>query len=257
QVGLLGLGVWDTSQCGIVAGWSTPVQMVTDAPVLSSKGATWAGCHLAKDKWVLESSAGDVGNAYAWLVKTLWDGNIPSFSQADAAAMAVPAGSEGTLAVFGPRRMDMRRVGLLTGGLLFPAPLTFHEKGRGHLARAALEAAAYSIKGNLEQVESLAGTGAQDVGVGGGMTRSRAFIEILAAVLGRNVMVSPEPATTAVGAYLCAATAAGRFGSLHEAAGWARGRLEKRLLGQDIVYEYKEHYGRWLDAAGKLGEIVL
>jgi autoinducer 2 (AI-2) kinase len=257
QTGLLGLGVLRPRQIGVVAGWSAPVQMVTTQPVLSPEHATWAGCHLPSDRWVLESSAGDTGAAYAWLVHTLWHEPDEAFQAADAASGAIPPGSDGAIAILGPPRMDMRNVGLLTGGVLFPAPVTFHEKNRGHLTRAALEAAAYTIRGNIEQAERLAGARAARVALGGGMTRTHTFVRILADVLGRQVDVAAQPATSAFGAYLCAATALGEFVSLEEAA--EAGRKTLRPVQPDLATatEYEEHYQRWLEAAERLKSINL
>lgn len=257
QTGLLGLGVLQPGEAGVVAGWSAPVQIATARPVFSPDGATWVGCHLSSDRWVLESSAGDTGAAYAWLVHTLWHEPDEAFQAADAASGAIPPGSDGALAVFGPPRMDMRNVGLLTGGLLFPAPVTFHEKSRGHLTRAALEAAAYTIRANLEQAGRLAGAPAARVALGGGMTKTHTFVRVLADVLGRQVEVAAQPAVSAFGAYLCAATALGEFASLDEAAGSARKGLRPVQPDLATSTEYEEHYQRWLETAEKLKGIAL
>jgi sugar (pentulose or hexulose) kinase len=257
QTGLLGLGVLRPGEAGIVAGWSSPIQMTTTQPVFSADGATWAGCHLPPDRWVLESSAGDTGAAYAWLVHTLWHEPDEAFQAADAASGAISPGSDGALAVFGPPRMDMRNVGLLTGGVLFPAPVTFHEKSRGHLTRAALEAAAYTIRGNIEQAERLAGVRAARVALGGGMTKTHTFVRVLADVLGRQVEAATQPAVSALGAYLCAATALGEFASLEEAAAAARKALRPVQPDLATATEYEEHYQRWLETAEKLRGIAL
>lgn len=256
QTGLLGLGVLQPGEAGVVAGWSAPVQMATQKPVFSPSGATWTGCHLSPDRWVLESSAGDTGAAYAWLVRTLWHEPDEAFQAADAASGAIAPGSDGALAVLGPPRMDMRNVGLLTGGVLFPAPVTFHEKSRGHLTRAALEAAAYTIRANLEQAERLAGVRATRVALGGGMTKTRTFVRILADVLGRQVEVSAQPAVSAFGAYLCADTALGELASLDEAAASARKGLKPLQPDLASATEYEEHYQRWLETAEKLKNIA-
>ncbi|MDA1188427.1 MAG: FGGY-family carbohydrate kinase [Chloroflexi bacterium] len=257
QAGLLGLGAWNPGDVGVVAGWSAPIQMITTKPVLSPDAATWAGCYLAPSRWVLESSAGDIGNGYSWLVNTLWQNRPDAFEQADAAASVIPPGAEGTLAVLGPPRMDMRHVGLHTGGLLFPTPVTLHEKSPGHLVRGVLEAASYTIRANLEQVETLSKTKASTIALGGGMSRSEAFVRVLADVLGRNVLVAKETATSALGAYFYTTTALGHYDSLAQAAASARDRLEIIELEEDIRYEYDEYYINWLDAAEKLKRIAL
>ena len=81
------------------------------------------------------------------------------------------------------------------------------------------------MKANLDYLESLAGHSAVSVALGGGMTRTRTFAPIVANVLGREILVAPSPHSSAVGAWMCAATATGRFQHLGEAADWARERM--------------------------------
>ena len=110
------------------------------------------------------------------------------------------------------------------GGIHFPVPLTMNAVTRGQVARAALEGVAHAVRQNLEQAESVAGSVTDTVAVGGGMVQTRLWVEVLASVLGRAVLVPPRPQVSAVGAYLCAATALGDFGSLEEAAASRRRR---------------------------------
>ena len=257
QCGLLGLGVTGTGEAGVVAGWSAPLQIVTDTPILSPLGHTWAGCHLSADKWVVESSSGDAGNGYGWLAETLYGRDGDPFRQMDAAAHEVPVGSEGALAFLGASRMDMSAVGLKQGGLFFPVPLTFAGTGRGHLARASLEAIACAIRANLEQAEQVARTTAAPIALGGGMTRTRSFTRILTDVLGRDIDVARAPQVSAVGAYLCASTAIGEFSSLEQAAQSARAMLTTSEPDPVDASEYESHYERWAEMAGRLDRIAL
>ena len=255
QCGLLGMGVAHEGQLGIVAGWSTPLQMVTSHPVLSPDAKTWAGCFLLGDRWVLESSAGDAGSAYNWLGKTLWDGTAEPFEEMDSMARNVSPGSDGTVAFLGPFRMNMNELGLRTGGFLFPVPLTLGEVGRERLVRSAMEATAYAIKANLEQIEDLAGLEATDIALGGGMTRSPTLVRVIVDVLGREVKVSSAPEVSAVGAYMCAATALGRYGSLIEAAEAAGETLRPMKPDPLSVAEYREHNERWARLVGGLQQL--
>ena len=252
QCGLLGMGASLEGQVGIVAGWSTPLQMLTSRPVLSPDGKTWAGCYFKPGQWVLESSAGDVGAAYRWLAATLFSGDDDPFRRMEALAGAVPVGSEDTLAFLGPSRMDMTRLGMVTGGFLFPVPLTFTDMGPGHLVRASLEATAYAVKANLEQIEGLVGVEASDIVLGGGMTRTAIFPRILTDVIGRPLGLSPAPNVSALGAYLCARTALGEFASLEEAAQSVVSRLQ--CLEPDPLdsAQYEDHYQQWMQLSEQL-----
>jgi sugar (pentulose or hexulose) kinase len=257
QCGLLGLGISKPGEVGMIAGWSAPVQMVTAKPVLSQEGKTWAGCFLTNNRWVLESSPGDTGNAYQWLAYTLFGDDAGRFQMMDDMAKAVAPGSDGILAFLGHQHMDMTSLGMRPGGFFFPVPLTFSEMGRQHLARAALEAVAYALRANLEQIEEMAGAPASCIAVGGGMTRTVSFVRILADVLGREIVTAAAPDVSAIGAYLCARTALGEFASLDEAATSIRPSLsmvEPDPLG---CAEYSDHYERWLQVSDQIKGLSL
>jgi len=246
QCGLLGLGVYDELEAGVVAGWSVTMQAVTGQPILSPDRRTWAGCFLTPDKWVLESTAGDAGNSYRWLAETVWDGLPGAFNEMEAQAAAAPIGSEGVVALLGPSRMDMADLGLRTGGILFPVPLTFSEPRKGHLARAALEAIAYAVRANLEQAEKAIGRQMSRIAVGAGMTRTRTWLDILKDVVGRPIRIASTPEASAKGAYLCALTAIGEFGSLDEAAASIENAARVLEPVARTAREYEDHYERWL-----------
>ena len=252
QCGLLGMGTVRAGQAGVVAGWSVPLQLVTTRPVLSLEARTWAGCHLTDGLWTLESSAGDAGNSYRWLADTFWGELENPYQQMDQAAAEVPPGADGAVAYLVPPRMDMSRVGMRRGGFLFPVPLTVTDLGRGHLTRAALEGIAFAVRANLEQAEELLGAAALGVTVGGGMTRTATWVRVLANVLGRPLRVSPAPGVTAVGAYLCVATALGEFASLVEAGSSVASLLLTVEPDPSITSEYEDLYQHWLETAGRL-----
>ena len=255
QCGLLGMGVTQERQVGIVAGWSVPLQMVAQPPTLSRIDGIWAGLHLFPEKWVLESSAGDAGNSYRWMADTFWGSSADAYSEMEMMAQAVPAGSEGMQVFLGPSRMDMSRLRMRQGGFLFPMPLTFSEVGRGHLARAALEAIAYTVRANLEQAQDIAGEEARDVAVGGSMVQTATWVNILADVVGRPMMLSPTPQVSALGAYLCAATALGEFASLEEAAEGISGTLKAVEPDPKGSAEYQDLYERWLRLSVQLDDV--
>ena len=251
QCGLLGLGVAQEHQVGVVAGWSAPLQMVTRSPVLSAEARTWAGCFPGGESWVLESSQGDVGNSYRWLADTLFAGAEAPFEEMDSLARAEAVGSDGVTVLLGAQTMNAATVGMSLGGLLFPVPLTFSEVGRGQMVRACLEAIAYGVASNLRQAEAEAGRSGTSVAIGGGMTRSRAWPKIVADVLGEQILLSSTPEVTALGASLCALVALGDFDSIEDAAASVRPRL--RALEPDPVRaaEYRDHYGRWSELSSK------
>ena len=255
QCGLIGLGAARAGQAGIVAGWSVPVQLLTGRPVLSPERKTWAGFFQDPSLWTLESTAGDAGNSYRWLADLLFQ--RASFDEMDRLAGGVARGSEGATALLGPSRMDVSRLGMRQGGLLFPVPLTVSGLGRPQIIRSALEALAYAIRSNLEQAERLAGAGSDSVAIGGGLTRSSTLIDIVVDVLGRQVMVAPHPNVSALGAFLNARTGLGDFGSIGEAASEAERGL--RSVDPDPVAgsEYGELYESWLQTQERIKALGL
>ena len=251
QCGLLGLGVGRAGQVGIVAGWSIPLLMVTEAPAYDAARRTWTGCYVDESLWSLESTCGDAGNSYRWLADTMWAGETRPFDRMDAAARGVGAGSDGVLAFLGASRMDMGRVGLRAGGLIFPVPLTFGGIGRGHAARAALEATSFAVRANLEQLESVSGVAASRIALGGGMTATSSWVEMLPNVLGRPVEVASAPDVTASGAYVTAVAALDGLDSLSARAEASASTTTIDPSPVDSA-EYEDLYGRWSEVARHL-----
>ena len=257
QAGLLGLGTAEPGEAGIVAGWSAPLQLVTESPVFHPEGRTWVECFPLPSRWVLESSAGPAGDAYRWLRDMLFLDEGQSYEGMNLEADEVPAGSEGVTTYLGPSVMDMGRLGLRPGGILFPVPITYNEPTRGQMARAYLESVAYALKANLAQAEALYGSSAVDVAVGGGMAAASVFTRILANVLGREVRVSDAGNVSAFGAYLCAAAALGDYASVHEASGLGR-RRTRRVEPRGVeTAEYQDLYEAWTAKAQAIQEVEL
>ena len=257
QCGILGLGLSGAGQAGIVAGWSAPIQYLTEKPIFHHEMRTWTGCYLMQGLSVVESSAGDLGNAYRWAAETLFKGSDCAFDVMDGLAPAAPVGAEGTRAIFGPTKMDMGNLVLNTGGVFFPVPIAYEDPSPANMARAALESVAYAIKGNLLQAEEVAGRNAQVVALGGGMTRTRAFTRILADVIGREIRVSATPDITALGANWCAQVALGELGSLEDAAAVGLGGLIAMQPDASDASEYEYQYEEWLRMANLMNSITM
>lgn len=257
QCGLLGMGVVDTGQVGVVSGWSAPVQMVTAQPVFSDQMRTWVGCHLIKDRWVVESSAGATGNAYQWMADTLYGDSENPFSKMASDASRVCPGSNGALSMMGNSAMDMSSLRMTYGGIMFPVPMTSATGNinRGHLARAALESTAYAIRANVEQLEVTTGQRARSISLGGGMTRTEVFPKILTDVMGRDVLLAADPDVTAKGAYLSARKAMGDFSSLEEAAGEAAKDMQTLKPEPRHAAEYEDYYQAWSSLSASLKKV--
>jgi sugar (pentulose or hexulose) kinase len=257
QCGLLGMGVKDRGQIGIILGWSAPVQMALDRPVIDFEARTWTSCHLFPERWVLESNAGEAGSVYRWLKDTMFDssGGEAAFDLMGKMALEIPQGAEGVMAFIGPSAMNMNRLGLRYGGLLFPVPTSVTNVSRAHLVRASLENLSYAIKANCLQLEAVSGVKIKGVAIGGGMLRNQCLTQILPAVLGVPVLASEIDQVSALGAAICAAAGAGAYSSLEEAMKAMSPKMRELELDRLAAFEYAEHYQTWAGVAQSLEKL--
>lgn len=255
QCGMTGAGVVEAGQVGIIAGWSAPVQMVVSEPLQSPGMKTWTELFQAPGLWAIESSAGDIGNVWRWIAETI-SGGEPDYDELDRLAGAVPPGSTGVTGHFGLQAMDVSAVGMRLGGILFPTPITMGGPTRGQISRAALESFAYTIRANLEQLESESGITASHVALGGGLSRSSTFRQILPDVLGRLISVFGEPDVTARGCATIARTALGEYSSLAECA--LKSSHDAQIIEPDPAdtAEYQDHYEDWQEVHDTIGPFL-
>jgi autoinducer 2 (AI-2) kinase len=261
QCGLLGMGVSDEAEVGVLAGWSASIQMVTARPILHPEGRIWSGCHVLPGRWILESNAAESGGAYAWLKGLLYgDDAAPAGNDAyatmDRLAEQVPPGADGSLAFIGPRVMDMTRLRPILGSFLFPITPSVTGVGRKHLVRAALENLVFAFKGNCDQLAQTSGMKPKRVGIGGGLARSRSLVQMLSDALGQPVVSFRTAQVTASGVAMCAAVGAGWHADLRAAAETMRPASEVIEPDQRSSSEYAKHYGRWMHASRWLESLV-
>ncbi|HUV53055.1 MAG TPA: FGGY-family carbohydrate kinase [Dehalococcoidia bacterium] len=259
QCGLLGMGVREEGEVGIVAGWSAAIQMVTSQPIIDSKGRMWSGCHVIPGKWILESNGGESGGAYCWLKKLLFgDSDEPAKTYAlmDSLAQDVPAGAGGVLAFIGPSVMDMSRLKVSLGGFIFPVTPSVTSVGKEHLVRGALENLCFAFKGNCAQLEEVSQLEVKKVTIGGGLAQSHCLVQILADALGRSVVSFEMPEVTAWGAAMCAAVGSGTYADLEQAAKAMKPRsriVEPNLENSQI---YTQFYEKWLSTSKLLDDLL-
>jgi xylulokinase/glycerol kinase len=256
QCGLIGMGIVDHGSVGIVAGWSATVQLLSSITDLSPGVKMWSGRFQIPDLGIIESNAGDMGNSLGWLADLLFGETSDPYHAIDEASKTASVGSDGVSAYLGPQVMDASSLSMKLGGLTFPTPLSLGGPTRGQIARATLESFAYALRANLEQAEGAAGFDADEIGLGGGITRSPVFNRIVADVVGRDVMLSSTHDATAIGASLVARTAIGETPSLSEAT--ARRSPDDTRLSPDpqSALEYEDRYHEWLQVQRSLGQMM-
>lgn len=240
QCALVGMGVVPVGEVGVPAGWSAPLQIVLDTPLLDRERRTWTGVHVVPERYVLESNAGETGRAWAWIREMMG----LTDAEADALVAASPVGSNDVMAVIGPRVMRAHAMSAGVGALTMPLPFVMAAPSRGDVLRSVLEATAHAIRANLEQLEALSGRAVPILTVGGGMSRGP-LPGILAQVLGRPVEVARSPETSAVGAAVLASVAVGLHASLEEAVAAMTGGRLRKPHDASVSAEYDDLYDRW------------
>lgn len=246
QTGLLGLGVQLPNAVGIISGWNTAVQRVTERPVFDDTRSMWTGRHVFENRWVLEGSAGATGGTYNWLLSLIYGplDYTDVMNTIDEAIAGIAPGAEGVSAFLGPSFVHMANAELRTGGLMFPVPISYEPPDRVRLARAALESFAFGIRFNIERLNSFRGP-ALDISVGGGMIKTKAFRNILADVLDCEIRVSDSGETTSLGALSQIAASIGNGPSSAEYAAIRATELTRYEPNEDSALAYDDLYTEW------------
>ena len=119
--------------------------------------------------------------------------------------------------------------------------------GRGHIARAALEATAWQTREVLDAMNADLGVGLKALKVDGGMVHNELLMQFQADVLGVPVIRPRVAETTALGAAYAAGLAVGFWGGLSDLSGqWAEDRRWSPEMPEDRrAREYLE-----LEASG-------
>jgi autoinducer 2 (AI-2) kinase len=209
---LLGSGVFEPGHTGAVLGTTTPVQMVTDRPIIDPIGNLWTSCHVVADRWVLESNGGDTGGTYRWLIELLYGAtDAEAHARADAAAASVEDAGRHVFSHLGPSIFNLAEMNpFQPAGLLFRFPILHLDRpSRGDLLRGFFENVAFAVRGNCEQIAAVAGTRIDRLWVSGGMTQSRTLLDLIAAVLQVPLVVADVPESASLGSAVLAAVGAG------------------------------------------------
>ena len=219
QCGLLGMGVVAPGQMGAVAGTTTPLQLVTDRPLMDEKARMWTGHHVLPGRWVLESNAGSTGDALEWFAGAFYPDAARPLDWLSAEAAKSTPGASGVLSTVGADVMNASQMSLPIGNLTLSHMAAAQDPSRRrHLARAILEGMAYAVRANADQILSVAEVEQSELGLAGGMARSSPWAQIVADVLNMPVNVPTTTEATALGAAMCAGVGAGVFDSLSAGA---------------------------------------
>jgi sugar (pentulose or hexulose) kinase len=216
QCGVLGSDGLRPGEGVVVAGTSTPIQMVLDTPVIDPRARTWTGPHVLQDRWVLESNAGITGSILRWFrdsfcqeeKKAAEQEGVDPYSLMERLAEKSPIGSAGVTALMGPRIMNARVLmspAKVTGfSVAVPRSMVAEVDSKPHFIRAILESYAFAVRANCAQLEEIWGQKLRRVIVCGGSSVSDLWMQMLADNLGIPVERPAEREASALGAAVCA-----------------------------------------------------
>jgi autoinducer 2 (AI-2) kinase len=244
---LLGSGACEAGETGAVLGTTAPVQSVISTARIDPAGNLWTSCHVVPDRWVLESNAGDTGNAFRWLLELLFGrADDAAHAAAEAAVAELGPESRAVHSFLGPAIFNLRAMNpFRPAGVLFRFPLLHIDRpGRAEVLRGFLENVAFAIRANCEQIEAVTGVRAPTLHVSGGLTRSAALMRCIAASVRRPLTVASVVESASLGCAILAAVGAGLHPDLATAvAAMTGGRIVEPDVAETDALD--ERYRKW------------
>lgn len=208
----VGTGAVRAGVVSISLGTSGVVFATTDRPTIEAEGRLHAFCHSVPGKWHLMGVMLSAAGSLRWHRDTFAPGT--AYDDLLAPVERIPAGSDGLLFLpylTGERtpHPDPLARGAFVG-------LTVRH-GLAHLTRAVLEGVSFGLRDSFELMKSSGLENVTQVRVTGGGARSPLWKQILADILGAEVVTVNTMEGAAYGAALLAATGAGLFSSVEAA----------------------------------------
>jgi L-ribulose-5-phosphate 4-epimerase len=249
QCGLLGAGVIDPNQMGIIAGSTMPLQLVLDREFIDPEARLWTSHHVVEGRWTLESNGGPTGDMIDWLAAVIYPGLSDPAAALFVEASQSVVGAEGIVSTLGAEIFNASHLRLPIGHLtLSPLLVADDPSRRRHVSRALVEGLAFAAKGNIELLQKAAQNGAvQSIRLAGGMSKSAFFAQLLSDVFGMPVEAVHVPECSALGAAICAGVGANLYANIVEGAKrFASGR---HSFSPDPARHsaYQSQYDRWLE----------
>jgi xylulokinase len=237
----VGVGVVEPGIVALTLGTSGVVFASTAEPFIEPQGRLHAFCHAVPGRWHLMGVMLSAGGSLRWYRDTLAPG--VDFDTLLAPAAEVSPGSEGLL-----------YLPYLTGERTpYPDPLARGafvgltvRHTQAHLTRAVLEGVAFGLRDSFELMKEAGLADITQVRVSGGGARSPLWRQILADVLGVELVTVNTTEGAAYGAAILAATGAGVFSDVASACA-AVIRLTGRTTPGPAGATYQEMYPLYRD----------
>jgi len=236
----LGAGVVEPGRAVCVLGTAEVVGALCDAPVIDDQGLVETHA-FPGGRFFIENPGWLAGGAVEWLRRI---GRLEDATALDSLAAAVAPGADGVL--FVPALSGaMAPEWIASARGCFYGMTAAHDVG--HLGRAVLEGCAFAMRDVLQRIAEL-GIATDTIVLLGGGARSRLWAQMRADVMGTPVCVPHTVDTSAVGAAMLAAVAAGIHDDLETCARLvtARAELVDPDAGRGIAYAEAYHRYRRL-----------
>jgi len=210
----------------------------------------WSGPYLFKDTWAVTSGMSTAGTLTRWFRDELakdfsaapQDGKNSAYDLFEESLTDIPAGSGGLIVLpyFSGERTPINDP--FAKGVIFGLTL---KHTRAHIYQAFLEGVAYGIKQHMDGYAGIGMETKRIVAVGGG-AKSQKWMQIVADVTGRELILGDEFGA-AHGDALLAALAAGGLGGMDE--------LKKILRFRGKATPDKRHYGLYTEKVAQYTEL--
>lgn len=254
--GTLGVGVLNAGEAQEQGGQAGGMSLCLDRYAADPR--LILSFHVAPGRWLLQGGTVGGGGVIRWFEQEFGAAeralaqanNTGVYDEMSAAAMAIPAGSEGLL--FLPYMAGERSPlwNARAKGVYFGVD---YAKTRAHFIRASMEGVAYSLKHNLDVAEA-AGAKADTLRAMGGAANSAVWTQLKADITGRRIVVPGSDTATTLGAAMLAGVGTKVYRGFDEAiARTIRLKTEyvpnpdHRVLYQSGYNTYRELYERLAD----------
>jgi xylulokinase len=250
----LGAGAIGRDDVLLSTGTAWVMLAVGDSAYWDPEAGIGTGRHLAPGLWGHFGEVSNGGVSLEWARRLLAHGDDAPVArdELEAVLAATPPGADG-LSFFpffdGTSPYDHLET---SRGSLLGLSLSHDHR---HVLRAVAEGVAFATRILLEGYRASVGAPGRTPVVAGGAARSRAWMQLLADVLGSELSVSTEPDAACVGAAILAATAVGEVpGTVAgaERMGCARVAVP---LDEDTSARYDRLFATYEHAALTLGEL--
>jgi xylulokinase len=236
----IGVGAITPGIVALTLGTSGVVFAPTAQPFIEPHGRLHAFCHALPETWHLMGVMLSAAGSLRWFHDTF----VPHLSYEDLvnSAAEVPPGAEGLL--FLP---------YLTGERTpHPDPLARAafvgltvRHNRSHMSRAVLEGVAFGLRDSMDLILGAGLEQISQVRISGGGSRSRLWRQIIADVLGSELVTVNTTEGAAYGAALLAGVGIGAWRSVEEACQACIKVMEKVQPGEQEVGIYNEIYPKY------------